>query len=108
MIVTGASRGIGAGVTKAFIERGYNVVANSLHIQQSEFEPVERLALIEGDFGEASTARKIADAAMSSFGSIDGVVSNAGIFFYETGFHSDGHSRRPRALRHLFQFYFRK
>jgi NAD(P)-dependent dehydrogenase (short-subunit alcohol dehydrogenase family) len=27
-IVTGASRGIGAGVTKAFIDLGYNVVAN--------------------------------------------------------------------------------
>jgi NADP-dependent 3-hydroxy acid dehydrogenase YdfG len=32
MIVTGASQGIGAGVTKAFIKRGYNVVANSRKI----------------------------------------------------------------------------
>ena len=30
MIVTGAAKGIGAGVTNAFIERGHNVVANSL------------------------------------------------------------------------------
>jgi NAD(P)-dependent dehydrogenase (short-subunit alcohol dehydrogenase family) len=30
MIVTGASQGIGAGVTKAFLERGYNVVNASL------------------------------------------------------------------------------
>jgi hypothetical protein len=29
MIVTGAAKGIGAGVTNAFIERGYNAVANS-------------------------------------------------------------------------------
>jgi NAD(P)-dependent dehydrogenase (short-subunit alcohol dehydrogenase family) len=28
-IVTGASQGIGAGIVKAFVERGYNVVANS-------------------------------------------------------------------------------
>ena len=33
MIVTGAAKGIGAGVTNAFIERGYNVVANSLTSQ---------------------------------------------------------------------------
>jgi NAD(P)-dependent dehydrogenase (short-subunit alcohol dehydrogenase family) len=81
MIVTGASRGIGAGITKAFIERGYNVVANSLNIRNSEFEPAERLALVEGNIGEPSTAAQIATTAMSQFGSIDGVVNNAGIFF---------------------------
>ncbi len=81
MIVTGASKGIGAGVTKAFLQRDYNVVANSLSITRSEFEPTERLALVEGNIGEASTAAKIAATAMSHFGSIDGVVNNAGIFF---------------------------
>ena len=81
MIVTGASQGIGAGVTKAFVERGYNVVANSRHIQQSAFAPAERLALVDGNIGEAATAAKIASTAMGRFGSIDGVVNNAGIFF---------------------------
>ena len=81
MIVTGASQGIGAGVTKAFIERGYNVVANSRHITKSAVEPTERLAVVEGNIGEASTAAEIAATAMSIFGSIDGVVNNAGIFF---------------------------
>jgi len=81
MIVTGASRGIGAGVTKAFLERGYNVVANSLRISQSEFEPSEKLALVEGDIAGSSTATQIAATAVSRFGSIDGVVNNAGIFF---------------------------
>ena len=81
MIVTGASQGIGAGVTKAFIERGYNVVANSRKITQSAFASTERLALVDGNIGEASTAAKIAATAMSKFGSIDGVVNNAGIFF---------------------------
>jgi len=81
MIVTGASKGIGAGVTKAFIERGYNVVANSLHITESAFEATDRLALVEGNIGEASTAAKIAVTAMNNFGSIDGVVNNAGVFF---------------------------
>ena len=28
-IVTGASQGIGAGIAKAIVERGFNVVANS-------------------------------------------------------------------------------
>jgi NAD(P)-dependent dehydrogenase (short-subunit alcohol dehydrogenase family) len=81
MIVTGASQGIGAGVTKAFIKRGYNVVANSRNITGSGLAPTERLALVDGNIGEASTAAKVAAAAMKTFGSIDGVVNNAGIFF---------------------------
>ena len=58
MIVTGASQGIGAGVTKAFINRGYNVVANSRKITASEFALTDRLALVDGNIGEASTAAK--------------------------------------------------
>ena len=80
MIVTGASQGIGAGVTKAFIKRGYNVVANSRKITESAFTPTERLALVDGNIGEASTAAKIVATATSTFGSIDGLVNNAGIF----------------------------
>lgn len=81
MIVTGAAKGIGAGVTNAFIERGYNVVANSLNITASTFAGMERLAVVQGDIGDPSTARQIASTALETFGSIDGVVNNAGIFF---------------------------
>ena len=34
-IVTGASRGIGAGLVEAFLHEGYNVVATSRHVSQS-------------------------------------------------------------------------
>jgi NAD(P)-dependent dehydrogenase (short-subunit alcohol dehydrogenase family) len=81
MIVTGAAKGIGAGVTNAFIERGYNVVANSLNITASTFAATERLAVVRGDVGDPSTAHEIASTAIKTFGSIDGVVNNAGIFF---------------------------
>jgi len=81
MIVTGAAKGIGAGVTNAFIERGYNVVANSLKITASTFAATERLAVVPGDIGDPSTAHQIASTATKTFGSIDGVVNNAGIFF---------------------------
>ncbi len=81
MIVTGAGQGIGAGVTNAFIERGYNVVGNSLNITASTFAATDRLAVVRGDIGDPSTAREIASTAIETFGSIDGVVNNAGIFF---------------------------
>jgi NAD(P)-dependent dehydrogenase (short-subunit alcohol dehydrogenase family) len=80
-IVTGASHGIGAGVTKAFIDRGYNLVANSLDFNDSPLKPGQQLVLVEGNIGKAATAAKIAETALSNFGSIDGVVNNAGVFF---------------------------
>src|SRR5579871_4745998 len=81
MIVTGAAKGIGAGVTNAFIDRGYNVVANSLNITAAAFAATDRLAVVQGDIGDPATARETASTAMKEFGSIDGVVNNAGIFF---------------------------
>jgi NAD(P)-dependent dehydrogenase (short-subunit alcohol dehydrogenase family) len=81
MIVTGAAKGIGAGVGNAFIERGYNAVANSLNITASTFAATERVAVIGGDIGDPSTAHEIASTAVKAFGSIDGVINNAGIFF---------------------------
>ena len=81
-IVTGASQGIGAGLVKAFLDRGYNVVANSRNITKSgAFEASDKLALVDGSIAEAATAAKIAEVAKSKFGSIDALVNNAGIFF---------------------------
>src|SRR3984893_9740705 len=46
-IVTGASRGIGAGLVEAFLKRGYNVVANSRNITQANpFAAAANVALV--------------------------------------------------------------
>ena len=80
-IVTGASQGIGAGLVKAFLERGYRVVANSRTISKSNaFHDSEDFALVDGDIGQPETAAKVVDTALSRFGSIDVLVNNAGIF----------------------------
>jgi NAD(P)-dependent dehydrogenase (short-subunit alcohol dehydrogenase family) len=82
VIVSGASQGIGAGLVKAFLDRGYNVVANSRNITRSgAFEASDKLALVDGSIAEAATAAKIAEVARSKFGSIDALVNNAGIYF---------------------------
>ena len=82
IIVTGASQGIGAAVANLFLDRGYNVVGTSRNIsQKNELRRSDNLALVDGDIGLASTAQTIVAAAVNRFGSVDGLVNNAGIFF---------------------------
>ena len=79
-IITGASRGIGAGLVGAFLKQGYNVVATSRNVsQQLTVSPA--LVLIDGDIGKPETAATVVEAAIKNFGTIDVLVSNAGIFF---------------------------
>jgi NAD(P)-dependent dehydrogenase (short-subunit alcohol dehydrogenase family) len=80
VIVTGASQGIGAAIVKAFLERGYNVVATSRSISKAGYAPSPNLALVDGDIGQAETAEKVAKNAIERFGSINHVVNNAGIY----------------------------
>ena len=78
-IITGASRGIGAGLVGAFLKEGYNVVATSRNVSQ-QLTASTALVLIDGDIGKPETAAKAVEAAIKNFGSIDVLVSNAGIF----------------------------
>jgi NAD(P)-dependent dehydrogenase (short-subunit alcohol dehydrogenase family) len=81
VIVTGASQGIGAGIVKAFLARGYNVAGTARSATKSkELSASEHLGLIDGDIGQFETAQKVAKLAIKRFGSIDAVVANAGIF----------------------------
>lgn len=81
-LVTGASQGIGAGIVKAFVERGFNVVANSRKVTSSvEVAASDQVALVDGDIGQPATAARVVEAALSRFRSIDILVNNAGIFF---------------------------
>jgi NAD(P)-dependent dehydrogenase (short-subunit alcohol dehydrogenase family) len=80
VIVTGASQGIGAAVVRAFLDRGYNVVATSRSMSKAGFEPSPHLVMVDGDIGEQATAENVAKTAVETFGSIDHVVNNAGIF----------------------------
>jgi NAD(P)-dependent dehydrogenase (short-subunit alcohol dehydrogenase family) len=81
-IVTGASQGIGAGIVKAFADKGFNVVANSRKMTRStEVAAADTIALVDGHIGEPATAAKIVETALARFKSIDVLVNNAGIFF---------------------------
>src|SRR4029077_5909462 len=81
VVITGASQGIGAGVVRAFLARGYDVVGTARSATKSkDLSASDHLALIDGDIGQLETEQKVAQLAIKKFGSIDAVVANAGIF----------------------------
>src|SRR5579863_10304154 len=78
-IITGASGGIGGGLVEGFLGQGYNVIAAS-HKVNRKLTPSDNLVLVEGDIGRQQTANQAVEAAINTFGAIDVLVNNAGIF----------------------------
>jgi NAD(P)-dependent dehydrogenase (short-subunit alcohol dehydrogenase family) len=76
-VITGGSRGIGAGLVAAYRERGWGVVANALTIEPGGDPEVLPVA---GDVADPTTADQIIGAALERFGRVDTVVNNAGVF----------------------------
>lgn len=79
-IITGASQGIGAGLVEAFLKEGYKVVATSLHASRS-LTASPSLILVDGDIGKQETAAIAVEGAIKNFGTIDVLVTNAGIYY---------------------------
>jgi NAD(P)-dependent dehydrogenase (short-subunit alcohol dehydrogenase family) len=80
VLITGASSGIGLGMTNGFLAAGFRVVANSRHATSAgTLTPADDL-LLDGDVAEPSTARKLIERAEQRFGRIDVLINNAGIF----------------------------
>jgi NAD(P)-dependent dehydrogenase (short-subunit alcohol dehydrogenase family) len=74
--VTGASRGIGAGLAAGYRARDWAVVASARTILPS---PDPDLLTLAADITEPATADRIVDAALERFGRIDTLVNNAGV-----------------------------
>lgn len=83
-IITGSSRGIGAGCALYFAQRGWNVVVN-----YSRNEPTELLSrlkemnasyiCVKGDVSVPEDAERIVKEAVAAFESIEVLINNAGI-----------------------------
>lgn len=76
-IVTGASRGIGAGVVEGYRKLGHAVVATARSIAPSTDPQVHA---VRGDLADPATAAAVVDAALDRFGRVDTLVNNAGVF----------------------------
>jgi NAD(P)-dependent dehydrogenase (short-subunit alcohol dehydrogenase family) len=77
VIVSGGSRGIGAGLVTEYRRRGWNVVINARTIKPSEDDDV--LTVI-GDISEAATVGRLIEGTLERFGRIDTLINNAGVF----------------------------
>ena len=77
VVVTGASQGIGAGLVRGFLDRGYRVVANSRSIKPDANSDV---LTIPGDIADPAVAAEVIRTAVTRFGRVDTLVNNAGMF----------------------------
>ena len=77
VVITGASQGIGAGLVRGFLDRGYRVVANSRSIKPDASADVLAIA---GDISDPGVADKVIGGAVVKFGRVDTLVNNAGMF----------------------------
>jgi NAD(P)-dependent dehydrogenase (short-subunit alcohol dehydrogenase family) len=76
-VITGASQGIGAGLVRGFLDRGYRVVANSRSIEPDTSADVFAVA---GDIADPAVADRVIRSAVERFGRVDTLVNNAGVF----------------------------
>ena len=75
-IITGASRGIGAGLVVAYRKLGYAVVATSRSVDSTDPE----VLAVPGDLSRPGTGADVVEQALNRFGRIDTLVNDAGVF----------------------------
>lgn len=86
-IVTGASKGIGAGIAKALAADGASVVVNYASSKEGAEKVVAEIKAAGGkaiavgaDVSKETDAAKLVAAAIDAFGRLDVVVNNSGVY----------------------------
>jgi len=89
-IVTGSSKGIGAGIAKAFAKAGAKVVVNYSKNKESAAQVVNSITInggtaiaIQADISKFTDIQKLFKATNDAFGQLDILVNNAGVFKIE-------------------------
>jgi 3-oxoacyl-[acyl-carrier protein] reductase len=89
-IVTGASKGIGAGIAKHLAAAGAAVAVNYASSREGADKVVAEITAkggnamaVHGDLAKKADVKKIFDATLSSFGRLDILVNNAGVFKFD-------------------------
>jgi 3-oxoacyl-[acyl-carrier protein] reductase len=86
-VVTGASKGIGAGIAKALADEGAAVVVNYSSSQQGADRVVAeitgrggRAIAVQGDVSKQAHIERLVSEAKKAFGRLDILVNNAGVY----------------------------
>jgi len=82
VIVTGASRGLGAAITKALVAEGANVIAAARSTEALAALAASapgRIEPVSCDMRDTDAVEALVDACLDRFGRVDAVVNNAGI-----------------------------
>jgi 3-oxoacyl-[acyl-carrier protein] reductase len=86
-VVTGASKGIGAAIAKALAAEGASVVVNYMSGKAGAEALVAAIAktggkavAVQGDVSKADQAKGVIEAAVKSFGRLDVLVNNSGVY----------------------------
>jgi NAD(P)-dependent dehydrogenase (short-subunit alcohol dehydrogenase family) len=86
-IVTGASKGIGAGIAKEFALEGASVVVNYASDQRGAENTVKEIAgnggkaiAVHADVSKGEDVKKLFKETKDAFGRLDILVNNAGVF----------------------------
>lgn len=86
-VVTGASKGIGAGIAKGLGAEGAAVVVNYASSREGAERVVAEIKAkggkaiaVQGDVSKAADVRRLFAATEEAFGSLDVLVNNAGVF----------------------------
>lgn len=89
-VITGSSKGIGAGIAKEYAREGAKVVVNYSSSKESADRVVEEITqnggtaiAVQADISKIADIKRLFEEAKKAYGNLDILVNNASVWRYE-------------------------